>query len=201
MEIGQILTIAGALLLLGVFSSKLSSKFNMPILLMFLAVGMACGSDGLGWVSIGRDQAYGINFLGTVAMCFILFSGGLDTSFKSIRPVLTPGIVLATAGVLVTALLMGIGGYLLLGGDLKWSLLLGAIVSSTDAAAVFAILRSKGVSLKGNLRGLLELESGSNDPMAAFLTIFMLGIVTGSTAVGWLFIPLFNHGQVIFLEH
>ena len=190
MEIGQILTIAGALLLLGVFSSKLSSKFNMPILLMFLAVGMACGSDGLGWVSIGRDQAYGINFLGTVAMCFILFSGGLDTSFKSIRPVLTPGIVLATAGVLVTALLMGIGGYLLLGGDLKWSLLLGAIVSSTDAAAVFAILRSKGVSLKGNLRGLLELESGSNDPMAALLTIFMLGIVTGSTAVGWLFIPL-----------
>ncbi|MBO5306848.1 MAG: potassium/proton antiporter [Lentisphaeria bacterium] len=189
MEPHQILAVAGALLLLGVFSSKLSSRFNMPILLMFLAVGMTCGSDGLGWVSIGREQAPEITFLGTVAMCFILFSGGLDTSYKNIKPVLTPGIVLATAGVLVTALLLGLGAALIFDADLKSCLMLGAIVSSTDAAAVFAILRSKGVSLKGNLRGLLELESGSNDPMAAFLTIFMLSVVTGDTTSPWLFIP------------
>lgn len=188
METSLILTVTGALLLLGVFSSKLSSRFNMPILLMFLAVGMACGSDGFG-LAIGREQVTGINFLGTVAMCFILFSGGLDTSFKNIRPVLVPGIVLATAGVLVTAGVLGIGAMLLFRENWKICLLFGAIVSSTDAAAVFAILRSKGVSLKGHLRGLLELESGSNDPMAAFLTIFMLDIVTGGAVSPWLFIP------------
>ena len=97
--------------------------------------------------------------------------------------------MLATAGVLVTAGLLGIGARLLTWGNWSLCLLFGAIVSSTDAAAVFAILRSKGVSLKGNLRGLLELESGSNDPMAALLTIFMLGVVTGESVSLWLFIP------------
>ena len=190
MEVYQILAVTGALLLLGVFSSKLSSRFNMPILLMFLAVGMVCGSDGLGWVSIGKEQASGINFLGTVAMCFILFSGGLDTSYKNIKPVLVPGIVLATVGVLFTAVLLGVGAWVIFDQpSLKFCLLLGAIVSSTDAAAVFAILRSRGVSLKGNLRGLLELESGSNDPMAAFLTVFVLGIITGGDFDPWLFLP------------
>ena len=100
-------------LLLGVFSSKLSSRFNVPILLMFLAVGMLTGSDGLGWVSINSTTHAGpINFLGTVAMCFILYSGGLDTNYRSIKGVLSYGALLASAGVLITALLVGLGAWL-----------------------------------------------------------------------------------------
>ncbi len=179
-------------LLLGVFSSKLSSRFNVPILLMLLAVGMLTGSDGLGWVSINSTTHAGpINFLGTVAMCFILYSGGLDTNYRSIKGVLSYGALLASAGVLITALLVGLGAWLLFGYDLKWCLLLGSIISSTDAAAVFAILRSRSVSLKGELQPLLELESGSNDPMAAFLTLFMIGIVQGTGMSLWTFLPVF----------
>ena len=192
MAIHQLLAMVAILLLLGVFSSKLSSRFNVPILLMFLSVGMLTGSDGLDWVSINSTtHAAPINFLGTVAMCFILYSGGLDTNYRSIKGVLGYGALLASAGVLITALLVGLGAWLLFGYDLKWCLLLGSIISSTDAAAVFAILRSKSVSLKGDLQPLLELESGSNDPMAAFLTIFMIGIVQGSDTTLWSFVPVF----------
>lgn len=192
MAIHQFLAMVAILLLLGVFSSKLSSRINVPILLMFLSVGMLTGSDGLDWVSINSTtHAAPINFLGTVAMCFILYSGGLDTNYRSIKGVLGYGALLASAGVLITALLVGLGAWLLFGYDLKWCLLLGSIISSTDAAAVFAILRSKSVSLKGDLQPLLELESGSNDPMAAFLTLFMIGIVQGSDTTLWSFVPVF----------
>ena len=147
MAIHQFLAMVAILLLLGVFSSKLSSRFNVPILLMFLSVGMLTGSDGLDWVSINSTtHAAPINFLGTVAMCFILYSGGLDTNYRSIKGVLGYGALLASAGVLITALLVGLGAWLLFGYDLNWCLLLGSIISSTDAAAVFAILRSKKAS-------------------------------------------------------
>ncbi len=199
MSIYHFLAAAGILLLLGVLSSKVSSRFNVPILLMFLVVGMVTGSDGFKVFQIsGATDADPINFLGTVAMCFILFSGGLDTSFRSIRSVLSYGVILASLGVLITAVLVGLGAWLLLGLDLKWCLLLGSIISSTDAAAVFAILRSRSVSLKGDLQPLLELESGSNDPMAAFLTLFMIGVVsTGELNTIYWLVPTFLYKMLI----
>lgn len=177
---------AGFLLLAGVLSNKLASRFNMPILLMFLAVGMLVGSEGLGVLSWDPlVYAGSINNFGTIAMCFILFSGGLGTRYRSIRPVLGSGIMLATAGVLFTALLLGVCGYLIFRGfgfqaSFVWWLLMASLISSTDAAAMFAILRGNGVNLSGNLQPLLELESGSNDPMAALLTIVMIEVVLAS---------------------
>ncbi len=189
MIIQYVLAVVALLLFLGVFSSKLSSQFNVPILLMFLGVGMLAGSDGLGGIEFSDASA--ANYLGTVAMAFILYSGGLDTNFRSIKSVLGYGTLLASAGVLLTAILLGIGVTFVLGCDWKWGMLLGAVVSSTDAAAVFAILRSKSVSLQGRLQPLLELESGSNDPMAAFLTVFMIGIIQNPETSYWSIFPAF----------
>ncbi len=154
---------------------------NVPVLVMFLAVGMLAGSEGFG--GIPYEDPYSANIIGMIAMAFILFSGGYDTNWKSVQKVIDYGTILASVGVLLTAFTIGICAYFffrLLGMDLKlsWCLLLGSIVSSTDAAAVFSILRSRGVSLKGNLRPLLEYESGSNDPMAIFLTLFMINVIT-----------------------
>lgn len=166
-----------ALSLICLISSKLSSRINMPSLLLFLMVGLIAGYH--------KNVAYNpqnVNLLGSLAMAFILFSGGFDTDWKIVRPVLKTGAILSSVGVLLTALFTGIISYGILSKffpkiPFSGTLLLGAIVSSTDAAAVFSILRSKSVSLKGNLQPLLELESGSNDPMAAFLTIFMTELV------------------------
>ncbi|MBQ7208503.1 MAG: potassium/proton antiporter [Lentisphaeria bacterium] len=166
-----------AMLLIGAFSNKLSSRFNVPILLIFLLVGMIIGRE-----HVPEDLEFGrISVAGTVAMCFILFSGGLNTSFDRIRPVLIPGGALATVGVIATTLAFGGFAHLALRGriDFTDALLLGAMISSTDAAAVFAILSGKKVGLKGRLRPLLEFESGSNDPMAYFLTLFMIDVVLG----------------------
>ena len=187
MEYDSFLAITAALILICVCSSKLSARLNMPSMLLFLAVGMLAGTEGIGKIDFYNATA--ANFIGTTALVFILFSGGFDTSWKSVRPVLTPGGILSSAGVLLTAAVCGLFCYYLLGWAAPemevtpaWALLLGAIISSTDAAAVFSILRSKSVSLKGNLKSLLEFESGSNDPMAAFLTIFLLGIVQQENA-------------------
>jgi hypothetical protein len=127
-----------------------------------------------------------INSLGTIAMCFILFSGGLGTSFHAIRPVIRSGVTLATLGVVLTAFFLGVCGYLICLAfqhetSFAWWMLMASIISSTDAAAMFAILRGNGVNLSGDLQPLLELESGSNDPMAALLTLVMLQIVTASS--------------------
>lgn len=179
---------AGFLLLAGVLSNKLASRFNMPILLMFLAVGMAVGSEGLGLISWNPVAHAGpINNLGTVAMCFILFSGGLGTRFRSIKPVISSGVVLATFGVLLTAVLLGVCVFFISRGfgfqpGFLWCMLMASLISSTDAAAMFAILRGNGVNLSGDLQPLLELESGSNDPMAALLTIVMIDVLTSSSA-------------------
>ena len=187
---------AGVLLLAGVLANKLSSRFNMPILLLFLAVGMAVGGHGLGILELDPVKHAGpINSLGTIAMCFILFSGGLGTCFRTIRPVLVSGVVLATCGVLLTALFLGICGFLIFLGfrnDVNWTwwMLMASLISSTDAAAMFAILRGNGVNLSGNLQPLLELESGSNDPMAALLTLVMLQIVTTASGFSFWQIPL-----------
>lgn len=185
----SIITITGLLLLAGVFSNKLSSRFNLPTLLLFLLVGI-CFEAVL--PIEGTLYAGEINFFGIIAMCFILYAGGSDTSPETIEPVARRGLLLAIPGVMLTAAITGIGAYFMLRCQypLLWCLLLGALISSTDAAAVFAILRGKNISLKGNLKPLLELESGSNDPTAAFLTMMMIGFVLGKNHSVVLEVPL-----------
>jgi len=178
-SIEYLLTAAAALLLVSIIASKASDKLGIPALLLFLIVGMLAGSECPGGIHF--DDPYLAQFLGVVALSFILFSGGLDTNWRSVRPVLKSGIALSSIGVLATALLVGWFSVSLLGFTLFEGLLLGAIISSTDAAAVFSVLRSKKVSLRGNLKPLLELESGSNDPMAVMLTIGFVGLLLNPT--------------------
>ncbi|BAK73710.1 MAG: potassium/proton antiporter [Arcobacter sp.] len=169
------LLITAFLMLLSVVASKLSSNFGIPSLFIFLGLGMLAGSDGI--LGIHFDNVELAQHIGTLALIFILFGGGLDTAWKSIKPVLKDGLILATVGVFLTAFFVAICVYYILGFTFLESLLVGAIISSTDAAAVFAILRAKGISLKKKLTPLLELESGSNDPMAIFLTVAILQIL------------------------
>jgi len=164
------------LILISIFSSKLSDKFAVPALLLFLVIGMLAGSEGPG--KIYFDDLSLAKTIGTVALIFIIFSGGIDTNWKDIRPVVLPGFLLATAGVFLTALVVGSFAVFILKFSLLEGLLLGSIVSSTDAAAVFSILRSRHISLKSPLKPLLELESGSNDPMAVFLTLSFVSMLT-----------------------
>jgi potassium/hydrogen antiporter len=163
------------LLFISIVASKTSNKYGIPALILFLIVGMLAGSDGPGGIIF--DDPKIAQFLGIVALTFILFSGGLDTKWESIKPVVRSGLVLSTLGVVITAASVGIFASYLLHFSILEGLLLGAIVSSTDAAAVFSILRSKSVGLKGRLRPLLEFESGSNDPMAYFLTISIIDLL------------------------
>ncbi|HJT75811.1 MAG TPA: potassium/proton antiporter, partial [Gemmataceae bacterium] len=165
-----------AILLLSVLASKVSDRFGVPALVLFLALGMLAGSEGPGGVYF--DDAGLAQFLGAAALALILFAGGLDTDWRQVRPVLKYGLTLATLGVLFTALAFGLFACLFLGLSPLEGLLLGSIVSSTDAAAVFSVLRSKNASLKGQLKPLLELESGSNDPMAALLTVGLVQVIT-----------------------
>lgn len=156
------------LLILCVFASKASGRLGIPTLVVFLAIGMLAGIEGVGRIEFNDTR--NTQSMGIIALAYILFSGGLDTKWSSIKPIIKEGTILATFGVLFTCLLLGAFGYYVLNFSLLESFLLGAIVSSTDAGAVFTVLRSKNVHLKGNLKPLLELESGSNDPMAVFLT-------------------------------
>lgn len=169
--------VGGALLLLiGVVVSKLSDRFGVPALLLFLLLGMVAGSEGPGGIYFD-DPTLAQN-VSVVALVLILFSGALGTDWEDIRHVIREGPILATLGVAITAVCLGLFAHVLLRIPLLQGLLLGAIVSSTDAAAVFSVLRSKGVSLKGRLKPLLELESGSNDPMAIFLTLGIIRLIT-----------------------
>lgn len=197
LPLDYVFAVGATLLLLGIFSSKVSSWVNAPALLMFLAVGMLAGSEGISQLSFIEWDGihfsdYGVaNLIGTLALCYILFSGGLGTHWKTIKKVAVTGGILASAGVLITAVVMGLFAHLIFKMPLEHAILLGAVVSSTDAAAVFAILRSRSVGLKGELQPLLELESGSNDPMAAFLTLFMIGIIGHSGDSYWSILPSF----------
>jgi len=174
--IENILLWAAALIFVSVISSKLSYKFAVPVLLLFLAIGMLAGSEGIGKVYF--DNASLATSIGIIALIFIIFSGGIDTNWKEIEPVIWPGVVLSTLGVLLTAIITGCFAVYILKFSLLEGMLLGSIVSSTDAAAVFSILRSKRISLRSPLKPLLEFESGSNDPMAVFLTAGFISILT-----------------------
>jgi cell volume regulation protein A len=160
-------------------AGKVAYRFNAPALLLFLAVGLFFGYDILSFNSPELTQ-----FIGMISLCIILFSGGMDTKFSEIRPILPEGITLATAGVLTTALLLG--GFIYfaapwLGYELSFpiALLLASTISSTDSASVFSILRTRRQGLRENLRPLLELESGSNDPMAYILVVLLVKMLGG----------------------
>ena len=151
------LLVAAILTLVSVLASKLSDRFTVPALLLFLVIGMVAGSEGLGGIYFDNYQI--AKSIGIVALIFIIFLGGIDTAWRSVKPLLIPGIILSTVGVFITALIVGFSAVWILKFTLSEGLLLGAIVSSTDAAAVFSVLRSRRISLKGDLKPLLELES------------------------------------------
>ena len=167
--------VVGIILFISVYASKLSEKIGIPLLLVFLGIGMLLGSEGI--VGIEFDNVFLAQIIGMIALIFILYSGGLDTFWEEIKPVMINGILLATLGVLLTAVIMACFIYFVLDFTFLEAMLLGSIISSTDAAAVFMILRSQKIKLKNNIGPLLELESGSNDPMAIFLTITILQLI------------------------
>lgn len=183
LAIDPILVVGSLLLLAGALASKASSRSGVPSLILFLSIGMLAGSEGPGGIPF--DDPVQAQALGVVALALILFFGGLETDWQSTSSVLWRGLSLSTLGVLVTALTVGWFASAVLDVSFLEGLLLGAIVSSTDAAAVFSVLRSRGASLKGHLKPLLEFESGSNDPMAVFLTVGVIRLLQDPAASAW----------------
>jgi len=194
LSIDNILLIGSVLLFISLLASR-TTKYGIPALLLFLLVGMLAGSDGPGGIYFYDPEVS--KFIGAIALSFILFSGGLETKWKDIKPVFWQGISLSTIGVIITATTIGILVATLTNFSILEGLLLGAIVSSTDAAAVFSILRSKSIGLKGNIRPLLELESGSNDPMAYFLTIVFTYLLANKDATYISLIPMFFKQMIL----
>ena len=195
---GNILFLGSILLFISVVAGKAGYRFGVPALLLFLGVGMLFGSDGLGIQFHNPKEA---QFIGVMALSIILFSGGMDTKYREIKPILGPGIVLATVGVLLTTIITGLFIYYITGLlttvvslSLAESMLLAAVMSSTDSASVFSILRSKGLGLKEKLRPVLELESGSNDPMAYMLTLLLIQIIQVGEFDVW------NSGLMLFMQ-
>lgn len=196
-----VILVTGVLLLLGIASSKVSVRVGVPVLVLFLLLGMAAGSEGIGGIAFENyPLAHGI---GTVALAVILFDGGLSTSLAAVRSAWKPSLILATLGVLITAGITGLAASWILKISLLEGMLLGSIVGSTDAAAVFAVLRSGGVALPPRLSATLEIESASNDPMAIFLTIGCIQVLTGKMPFGvglvWLFIAQMAIGAAVGL--
>lgn len=201
LAINSFLFISGVLLLLGISSSKFSDRLGMPVLVVFLGVGMLAGSEGLGGLAFENyDLAVGV---GTAALALILFDGGLRTPWAAIRAGWKPALALSTAGVVLTALVTGLAAAWVLGLSPLHGILLGAIVGSTDAAAVFSVLRASRLKLPTRLEATLEIESGSNDPMAVFLTIgllqFLGGEAASAAALTQLFVLQFGVGTVVGL--
>ena len=176
--------VAGLLFFLSLVAGTLSEKIKFPALILFLAIGMLAGTDGIGGIDFNEFNI--VDDIGTFALAFILFGGGFQTKWSDIKPIITQGVVLSTFGVLLTAIFMAIPIAWLERFSYKDAFLLGAIISSTDAAAVFSILRTQKVGVKGALKPLLEFESGSNDPMAVFLTLTALNWFTSPD------IPVYN---------
>lgn len=213
MEISIYLLVASLLIGISVFSSKISERFGIPALLIFLGIGMIAGSDGLNIIFF--DDYELAQYLGIIALAYILFSGGLDTDWEKVRPIAVPGALLSTVGVLVSALVVGFIATLILDISIYQGILLGAIISSTDAAAVFSVLRSRDIGFKGRLQELIEFESGTNDPMAILLTIGMiqwitipetnflslLGLFSSQMILGLVFGYLFGKAAIWIINH
>ena len=211
MTIETAILLGGVLLLASSLASRLSDALGVPALLLFLGVGMLAGSEGIGGIDFDSYEL--AQRLGTVALLIILFTGGLHTRWAEVKPVLAPGLLLSTFGVVTTTALLGGFAWFMLGtytsfdlgqAGLSWleALLLGAIVSSTDAAAVFSVFRTSEVQPLPRLRFLLEFESGSNDPLAVLLTTLILGVMaTGGDlapgdVVATLLLQFFGGGMV-----
>lgn len=195
LTIENILLVGSLLLFISIIVGKTSYKFGVPTLLLFLGIGMLAGSDGIGGIHFDNPSL--AQFIGIVSLNFILFSGGLDTNWASVKPILKQGLALSTLGVLLTAITIGIFVWYVTDFTMYESLLLGSIVSSTDAAAVFSILRSKSLALKSNLRPTLELESGSNDPMAYVLTVAFLTLVVNPDQGLGSVVPIFLQQMIL----
>ncbi|MGO2506971.1 MAG: potassium/proton antiporter [Psychrobacter alimentarius] len=192
MDTLNILYLVGALLIFAsIMASTLSARLGVPLLLLFLIVGMLAGEQGILGIEFSQ---YGLaNFVGQAALACILLDGGLRTSFKSFRVGLKPAITLATWGVLVTVVVLGVFVTWLLDVDWRFGLLMAAIVGSTDAAAVFSLLRNGGVKLNDRVQATLELESGANDPLAILLVTGLIALnvdPAGQTAIGFLLLLL-----------
>jgi len=175
MHFDEWLLVSSVLLLLSILAWKISSRLGIPALLLFLGIGMLAGSDGPGGIYF--DNAQIAQNVGVMALAFILFAGGLETNSKAVRPALGGALSLSTLGVLLTAVIVAVFALFILHFSFVEGLLLGAIISATDAAAVFSVLGARNLQLKGRLLPLLELESGTNDPMAVFLTIGLTALL------------------------
>ena len=181
--IDQLIGVAGVLLILGIVSSRFSLRMGLPVLVLFLLLGMLAGSEGLGGIVFENYTL--AHAVGSLALMLILFDGGLRTPIEGIKLAWKPSVALATVGVLMTAVITGVAASYILGISLLQGLLLGSIVGSTDAAAVFSVLRSAGVQLKDRLAATLEVESGSNDPMAIFMTVAVIELLLGEIEFGF----------------
>jgi cell volume regulation protein A len=200
-----ILILASILLFLSIIAGKAGFRIGVPVLLLFLGLGMLFGNEGLKLISF--HEAKDAQLIGVIALSIILFSGGMDTKYAEIRPVAGPGVVLATAGVFLTMILTGLFIHWIFSLfsnvpllSLPESMLMAAVMSSTDSASVFSILRSKKKGLKENLRPMLELESGSNDPLAYLMTILLIQMIqTGNGSIahtGLMFLLQMSIGAV-----
>ncbi|PRR70808.1 K(+)/H(+) antiporter NhaP [Clostridium thermopalmarium DSM 5974] len=173
------LLLCGIVLLICVISSKLLYRFGIPTLIIFLILGMILGSDGIGGIYF--DNSTFAQQISSIALVFIMFYGGFGVSWNEAKPIASQAILLATLGVVFTAILVGVFSHFILNISLLEGMLLGAVVSSTDAASVFSILRSKSLNLKGGLASMLEIESGSNDPIAYMLTTVVISLITNNS--------------------
>ena len=189
----NIMLICGLVLLISITASKVLYKFGVPILLIFIILGMIFGSDGIGGINF-TDYSL-TNQICSMALVFIMFYGGFGTNWNVAKPSIKPALLMSTAGVIITTVLTGIFAWFILKVNILEGLLIGAVVSSTDAASVFAILRSQKLNLEGSLASLLEVESGSNDPTAYMLTIAILTLMSSGSAGGLISILL---KQIIF---
>lgn len=196
-----IIFIGSLLLIIGIVSSKLAARVGLPVLVLFLGIGMVAGEDGPGRIQFDNlSVAYAV---GTLSLAIIMFDGGLQTPLKALRLAWRPSLALATVGVVATAMITGLAAAWILDLPLAVGALLGSIVASTDAAAVFSVLRSQGLRLRPRVAATLEIESGSNDPMAIFLTVALLQILTNQAEPGveqvWLLIRQMWLGTVVGL--
>lgn len=177
LDIELILFIIPLLIIACIILTKFVDNVGIPTLILFIGIGMVAGSEGLG--DIYFDNAELVQSVGIIALIYILFAGGMDTNWNIVKPAFKNATLLATLGVLITAFAIGFFVHYFLGFPLLEGMLMGAIISSTDASAVFSIIGSRNVKLKGDIKPLLELESGSNDPMAVFLTIAVTSLIVG----------------------
>lgn len=195
MNFDYILLITAVLLGLSVVASKVATKVGVPVLLIFIAIGMLAGSEGPG--GIWFNDATVTQRVGIVALSFILFVGGMDTDWHATKPILKKALLLATFGVIATAAIVGFIAHHMLGFTIREGLLLGAIIASTDASAVFSILGTGSVKIREELRALLEMESGTNDPTAVFLTLGLTASIAQDKPLSPMIIGNFGWEMII----